>query len=87
MPLDKEDVRGTEKDGSKSTEFCKYCYQEGKFTSPDMTLDDMKAVVISQMKKMNLGEDLIAITVRTLPTLNRWGASSRLSPSRIPTEV
>ena len=77
MPLDKEEMRGTEKDGSKSNEFCKYCYQEGQFTSPDTTLDEMKAIVISQMRKMNLGEDLIAMTVRRLPALNRWSAAAK----------
>jgi len=40
-----------------------------------MKLDEMKAIVISQMRKMNLGEDLIAKTVSTLPTLERWSAA------------
>ena len=31
---------GTEKDGSKSKDYCKYCYQNGEFTS-DVTLEEM----------------------------------------------
>lgn len=29
MPTDNEADRGTEKDGSKNSEYCKYCYKDG----------------------------------------------------------
>jgi len=33
MPLSKDPNRGgTEKDGSKNSTYCSYCYREGKFT-------------------------------------------------------
>ncbi|WP_414047603.1 zinc ribbon domain-containing protein [Macrococcus equi] len=43
MPLNlhDEDVRGTEKDGSKSLKFCSYCYQNGQFIDPDITKEEM----------------------------------------------
>jgi len=72
MPIDKIDDRGTEKDGSKSSEYCKYCYQDGKFTTPDMTLQKMKDVIITQMKKMNLPDTVIQQSLNILPTLKRW---------------
>jgi hypothetical protein len=32
---------GTEKDGKLSKEYCSYCYQNGKWTSPDITFDEI----------------------------------------------
>ena len=32
MPLDQDELRGTEADGSLSPDYCKYCYQNGAFT-------------------------------------------------------
>jgi len=41
MPLAKAEDFGTETDGSASKEYCQYCYKEGKFTSPEMSMNDM----------------------------------------------
>lgn len=43
MPLELhgEDVRGSEQDGTKSDYFCSYCYQNGQFTEPDITFEEM----------------------------------------------
>jgi len=42
MPIaDGFDNLGTEADGSRATEFCSFCYQNGTFTNPDQTLDEM----------------------------------------------
>ena len=43
MPLDKPEDAGTEADGTLSGEYCRYCYQNGAFTAPDATMDDMIA--------------------------------------------
>lgn len=45
MPLnaDEKDMRGTEKDGSLSSEYCSYCYENGAFIEPDITYDEMLA--------------------------------------------
>ena len=72
MPIDNVADRGTEKDGSKSSEYCKYCYQNGAFINPDMSFDEMKSLVITQMEKMNLPADIIQNSVRSLPNLKRW---------------
>jgi beta-lactamase class D len=39
-PLSKTEDFGTNKDGSRNTDYCAYCYKDGEFTS-DMTLDEM----------------------------------------------
>ena len=54
MPLNKEEVKGTEKNGLKSDEYCKYCYENGDFKNPNMNLEEMKNNVSTQMKKLKL---------------------------------
>ena len=39
MPMTDEHF-GTEKDGSKSEDYCSYCYQDGEFTS-DISMEEM----------------------------------------------
>lgn len=72
MPIDNIADRGAEKDGSKSGEYCKYCYQNGALINPSMTFDEMKSLVITQMKKMNLPPATIEKSVKSLPYLKRW---------------
>lgn len=72
MPIDNIADRGTEKDGSKNNEYCKYCYQDGNLIEPDMTLAQMKEMVTMQMKKMNLPETIIQHSLNALPGLKRW---------------
>ena len=72
MPLDNPELLGTEKDGSKSQEYCKYCYQNGAFTKPGMTLKEMTSVVITQMEKINFDSKTIDMAVSSLPHLKRW---------------
>ena len=72
MPIDNLADRGTEINGSKSSEYCKYCYQNGALVNPGMTLEEMKSLVITQMKKMNLPPAIIEKSVRSLPYLKRW---------------
>lgn len=72
MPLDGDDLRGTEKDGSLSDEYCKYCYQNGKLENPEMSFDEMRKNVIGQMEKENIPADIIETTVLRLAGLKRW---------------
>lgn len=72
MPLDNHGILGTEKYGSLSLEYCRYCYQYGEFTDPNMTLDQMTMAVRSEMEKRSIGEDIIRKTLDLLPRLRRW---------------
>ena len=40
MPIDAPALRGTERGGTPSEHYCKYCYQEGAFTG-EMTMEEM----------------------------------------------
>ncbi|XZF15171.1 zinc ribbon domain-containing protein [Chitinophagaceae bacterium MMS25-I14] len=72
MPLDSQEMMGTEKDGSKNQEYCKYCYQDGHFINPGMTLNEMKTLVKSKMEEMKIAPGIIKLSLDTLPHLKRW---------------
>lgn len=76
LPIDNMEDRGTEKDGSKSDLYCKYCYQKGEFTDPDMTLESMKKIAETEMKKQHLPENIIQQSINMLPLLKRWQTPS-----------
>ncbi|RRG17564.1 hypothetical protein D3P96_07250 [Weissella viridescens] len=42
MPIDKHTLAGTNADGSPSSKYCAYCYQDGHFTEDD-SFDEMYA--------------------------------------------
>ncbi len=72
MPIDNREDRGTEKDGSKNNEYCKYCYQNGAFVNPNMTMEEMKAFLSTQTAKMNLPGEVVQHSLAILPYLKRW---------------
>ncbi len=72
MPLNNPELLGTEKDGSKSREYCAYCYQHGEFLNPAMTLNEMKTLVKGKMTEMKIDNAVIDMAVSTLPNLKRW---------------
>ena len=41
MPMTTPEEFGTNDDGSAHDEYCTYCYQEGEFTDPNLTLAHM----------------------------------------------
>ena len=75
MPMGETDeMYGTEANGSKSTDYCKYCYDNGAFTMPDCTLEEMIEIVADIMVK-EFGfelEDAKSQCKEGLPTLKRW---------------
>lgn len=76
LPIETDEMRGTEKDGTKSLIYCQYCYVEGAYTNPDLTLSEMKEIVGDQIKSMKLPIELktemIELSEKLLPGLKRW---------------
>jgi hypothetical protein len=72
MPLDTPEFFGTEKDGSPSTDYCKYCYQQGAFTNPGLTLEKMKERMTHIMDNEKLPADILEAAISRLPHLKRW---------------
>ncbi len=72
MPIDDPALKGAEKDGAKSNDYCTYCYQNGSFVNPNMTLNEMKVLVKEQMEKRKIDSNLISMALNSLPNLKRW---------------
>ena len=75
MPLDNPELLGTEEDNSPSFEYCKYCYQNGEFIHPGITLDEMKERMTKMLDKEKLPEDMLEAAISRLPHLKRWRSS------------
>jgi len=76
MPLDNPALSGTEKDGTPSHDYCKYCYQQGVFTNPGITLDEMKEKMSKMMDKETLPADILEAALNRLPHLKRWAGKT-----------
>ncbi|PFA19625.1 MULTISPECIES: zinc ribbon domain-containing protein [Bacillus cereus group] len=56
MPFSKDEKGGgTEKNGEKSTTYCSHCYENGEFTLPHITVDEMKELVENKVKLQSVG--------------------------------
>ena len=72
MPMT-EDLYGTNADGTANKEYCKYCYADGEFTTPDITMDSMIAICVPHMVAQGMkAEDARDLLEKTLPHLKRW---------------
>lgn len=74
MPLTEESMVGTNKDGSKSNDYCMYCFKDGEFTS-NVTMDEMIEFCIKPCLEFGVYPD--SDTARkamkeTFPKLKRW---------------
>ena len=75
MPLpENKGLNGTNKDGSINEDYCKYCFEHGKFTW-DCTMEEMIDFSAEQMKKFNPEMDekeAVNNMKRFFPHLKRW---------------
>lgn len=72
MPLGKAPGAGTEKDGSKSTMYCAYCYENGAFKQPDWDVKQMQSFVKGKMQEMHIPGFLAGLMTKGIPRLKRW---------------
>ena len=70
----KKGLFGTEADGSRTAEWCKLCYENGAFTNPNITLDEMLALSIKNMTKdVKVSDDQANVMAHAvIPQLKRW---------------
>lgn len=76
MPLVNEDLLGTEADGSPSSRYCTYCYQDGRFTY-DCTMEQMVDICVEHMVYPGSGftEEMARSHMEELlPRLERWSS-------------
>lgn len=73
MPLASDPGHGgTRADGSHSTEYCSYCYADGRFLRPDMSLDQMKALVVEKLRERGFPAFVARFFARGVGKLRRW---------------
>src|SRR5436309_3090134 len=73
MPLKRDEKGGgTNADGSKNEMYCSHCFLEGKFTLPDITVDQMKEHVRAKLREFGIPGFLSWIFTRNIPKLKRW---------------
>ncbi|RXZ84145.1 transcriptional regulator [Paenibacillaceae bacterium] len=90
MPLPSEELLGTEQTGAHSTDYCIYCYVDGQFTQPELTVEEMIEACIPHMADSGMDEQQVReLLTRQLPLLKRWQSSrsaeqaALLQPQRI----
>jgi len=78
MALTSEDVKGTEKDGTKSQEYCSYCYKDGAFAQ-DITMEEMIEINLKYLDEWNKDsnekftiEEARGKLKEFIPKLKRW---------------
>lgn len=74
MPLEDPQLYGTNADGSKNEEYCKYCFENGKFTS-ECTMEEMIEICVPHMANADTGMDekqARDMMREFFPKLKRW---------------
>ncbi|MEN8121479.1 MAG: zinc ribbon domain-containing protein [Bacteroidota bacterium] len=68
------DNKGLNKDKSPNEEYCHYCFHNGEFSEPKLTLElQIKKLTEMAVFKMNLSEkEALNMAKKTLPKLKRW---------------
>ncbi|MGG3571579.1 zinc ribbon domain-containing protein [Bacillus gobiensis] len=85
MPMSSE-VFGTEQTGEKTNEYCKYCYENGTFTQPDTTMEEMIEICVPHMIGEGMPEQQArSILKEVLPALSRWKGDPLFV--KLPTQV
>lgn len=73
MPLQGDEDFGTNLDGSKNAEYCRFCYKEGKYTDEGITMEKKIEKNIEIAKKMGMAEEQAKkIANSIIPKLKRW---------------
>ncbi|MBI5810844.1 MAG: zinc ribbon domain-containing protein [Deltaproteobacteria bacterium] len=73
MPMEKPEDYGRNRDGGKR-EYCPFCFKNGKFTEPRITVDEMIHKVVGIMARLNVMPESKAreMAGNFIPKLKRW---------------
>jgi hypothetical protein len=74
MPLEKPADFGTAADGSTIADYCRYCFRNGAFTEPDMSMHGMMAKGVGIMIQRGIMSEAQAqaLMCEVIPKLKRW---------------
>lgn len=75
MPMQGDELHGTEANGAKTGEYCMYCYENGSFKQPEMTVSEMIEECVPFMTREGMPErQARSLLEAQLPQLKRWKA-------------
>jgi len=73
MPMNRDEKGGgTNADGSKSRMYCSHCYASGRFTQPDLSVEQMQDRVRAKLREFGIPGPLGWFFTRRIPKLERW---------------
>lgn len=74
MPLEKPEDFGTSSSGFRINDYCHYCFSDGEFTEPDITMPEMldKCVEIMAQKGIMPKFQAKLLMKEVFPRLKRW---------------
>ncbi|USG64834.1 zinc ribbon domain-containing protein [Brevibacillus ruminantium] len=77
MPMNDAEILGTEQDGTKNQEYCKYCYQNGAFTQPGISMEQMIDICVPYLQEDGMDEHTARhVLQKHLPLLKRWSSTN-----------
>ena len=67
------EIRGTNRDGTKNSDYCINCFKNGEFTDHHLTLQELERRLLEMAKEHNeISLEEAQQIIRTLPNLKRW---------------
>lgn len=73
MPMSRDHQNGgTNSDGSRSSEFCSFCYKDGAFLDSCKTAKEMQYFCIEKMNENGTPKLIAWLFTRGIPKLQRW---------------
>ena len=63
---------GSNADGSKSSMYCSYCFNDGSFLNPNLTAGDMQAYATKKLQQYGIPAMLANLLTKGIPDLERW---------------
>jgi len=74
MPLEKPEDFGTSRSGYRVNDYCHFCYRDGAFTNPGLTMDQMIDLCVVIMRRQALMPEAEArvLLAEVMPRMKRW---------------
>ena len=72
MPIESDELLGTNKDGSLNQDYCKYCYSNGEFVD-NVTMEEYIEMCSKYGEQAGMtNEEMKEYCTKMFPTLKRW---------------
>jgi hypothetical protein len=73
MPMQRDSDFGTKSNGSRSREYCRFCFRDGSFSDEGISMKEKIRKNIEIAKKMGMPEGKAReLAQSTIPRLKRW---------------